>query len=152
MAKLTDKQKRFVDEYIVDCNATQAAIRAGYSEKTADRIGHQNLRKLEISKAIQERMETKQKETIMQQDEVLELLTSIARGEEQRYKSTKHKKANGKEDKSETSGTSTPQTEERLKALELIGKRYALFTEKQQVDVIDQVQFVDDIGDEDEDD
>lgn len=150
MAKLTDKQKRFVDEYLIDCNATQAAIRAGYSEKTADRIGHENLKKPDISKAINERMNAKQKETIMKQDEVLELLTSIARGESQKYKSTKHKKANGNETKTETSGTSTPQMEERLRALELIGKRYGIFTDKQQVDIVERVQFVDDIGDSDE--
>lgn len=152
MAKLTDKQKRFVDEYLIDCNATQAAIRAGYSEKTADRIGHENLKKLEISKAISEKMNAKQKETIMKQDEVLELLTSIARGEAQKYKSTKHKKDNGNETKTETSGTSTPQMEERLRALELIGKRYGIFTDKQQVDIVERVQFVDDIGDGDETD
>lgn len=152
MAKLTDKQKRFVDEYLIDCNATQAAIRAGYSEKTADRIGHENLKKLEISKAISEKMNAKQKETIMKQDEVLELLTSIARGEAQKYTSTKHKKANGNETKTETSGTSTPQMEERLRALELIGKRYGIFTDKQQVDIVERVQFVDDIGDGDETD
>lgn len=45
-AKLTPKQKRFVEEYLVDCNATQAAIRAGYSPKTAYSIGQENLKKL----------------------------------------------------------------------------------------------------------
>lgn len=53
MAGLTDKQQRFIDEYLIDCNATQAAIRAGYSEKTAKEQGCQNLAKLnvEISEA-----------------------------------------------------------------------------------------------------
>lgn len=54
MAGLTDKQQRFVDEYLIDLNATQAAIRAGYSEKTAYSVGHENLKKPEIQKAIQE--------------------------------------------------------------------------------------------------
>lgn len=54
MAGLTDKQQRFVDEYLIDLNATQAAIRAGYSEKTAKEIGSENLTKPNIAKAIQE--------------------------------------------------------------------------------------------------
>jgi len=54
MAGLTDKQQRFVDEYLIDLNATQAAIRAGYSEKTADSIGLQLLRKTQVVEAIEE--------------------------------------------------------------------------------------------------
>lgn len=54
-AKLTPKQKRFVEEYLVDCNATQAAIRAGYSPKTAYSIGQENLKKPEVMKAIAEK-------------------------------------------------------------------------------------------------
>ena len=57
MAKLTPKQQRFVDEYLIDLNATQAAIRAGYSEKTAYSVGHENLKKPEIQKAIEEAQE-----------------------------------------------------------------------------------------------
>lgn len=53
MNKLTDKQERFVEEYLVDLNATQAAIRAGYSQKTAGQIGFDNLKKPEIAEAIQ---------------------------------------------------------------------------------------------------
>lgn len=54
MTDLTDKQQRFVDEYLIDLNATQAAIRAGYSEKTADSIGLQLLRKTQVAEAIEE--------------------------------------------------------------------------------------------------
>ena len=50
--KLTDKQQRFVEEYLIDLNATQAAIRAGYSKKTAEVIGYENLRKPQITEAI----------------------------------------------------------------------------------------------------
>jgi|WetSurMetagenome_2_1015567.scaffolds.fasta_scaffold46588_2 phage terminase small subunit len=53
MGKLTPKQSKFVLEYLIDLNATQAAIRAGYSEKTAYSMGFQNLRKLEIQKALE---------------------------------------------------------------------------------------------------
>ena len=57
MANLTPKQQRFVEEYLIDLNATQAAIRAGYSEKTARDIGCENLAKPNIAKAIEEAQE-----------------------------------------------------------------------------------------------
>ena len=56
MARLTEKQARFVAEYLVDLNATEAAKRAGYSEKTAYSIGFENLRKPEIQEAVQEKV------------------------------------------------------------------------------------------------
>ncbi len=55
--KLTEKQKKFIQEYLIDLNATQAAIRAGYSEKTAREIAHQNLTKLHIQEALQQERE-----------------------------------------------------------------------------------------------
>lgn len=61
MAKLTNKQKRFCEEYVVDWNATRAAIAAGYSEKTARQIGQQNLSKLDIADYIQEIQQDLQK-------------------------------------------------------------------------------------------
>ena len=54
---MTDRQRKFADEYLIDCNATQAAIRAGYSEKTAYSIGDENLKKPEIKKYIDEQLE-----------------------------------------------------------------------------------------------
>ena len=57
MANLTPKQQRFVEEYLIDLNATQAAIRSGYSEKTAKSIGQENLTKPDIQKAIEEAQE-----------------------------------------------------------------------------------------------
>lgn len=74
---LTDKQRRFVDEYLVDLNATQAAIRAGYSQKTAGQIGEQNLKKLEIAQAIQEAQAARSKRTNITQDMVLRELAKI---------------------------------------------------------------------------
>ena len=68
---LTVKQERFVEEYLVDLNATQAAIRAGYSSKTAYAIGQQNLKKLEIQTAIQEAMDKRSKRVEVTQDRVL---------------------------------------------------------------------------------
>ena len=78
MAKLTPKQQRFVDEYLIDLNATQAAIRAGYSLKTAGQIGEQNLKKLEIKNAIELAQKERQKRTLVTQDDVIRGLLTEA--------------------------------------------------------------------------
>lgn len=78
---LTDKQKRFCDEYLCDMNATQAAIRAGYSKRTAYRTGCDNLKKPQIRAYIDKRMAEKGAELIATQNEVLQYLTSVMRGE-----------------------------------------------------------------------
>lgn len=74
------RQQRFVDEYIISGNATQAAIKAGYSEKTAGRIAGQNLKKLEIKAYLDEKMTEFQKKNIMSAEEALSILSDIARG------------------------------------------------------------------------
>ena len=78
MAKLTPKQQRFVDEYLIDLNATQAAIRAGYSPKTARQIGEQNLSKLDIKNAIESAQQERQKRTLVTQDDVIRGLLTEA--------------------------------------------------------------------------
>lgn len=78
MAKLTDKQKKFIDEYLVDLNATQAAIRAGYKEKAAYRTGAENLRKPQIQEEIQKRIQERQQRTEVTQDMVVKELAAIA--------------------------------------------------------------------------
>ena len=78
-AKLTAKQSKFVSEYLIDLNATQAAIRAGYSEKTAYSIGEENLRKPEIAKSIQEAMTKREMRTEITQDMVLADIEAIKR-------------------------------------------------------------------------
>lgn len=77
---LTDKQRRFCDEYLCDMNATQAAIRAGYSKRTAYRTGADNLKKPQIRAYIDKRMAEKDAELIATQNEVLQYLTSVMRG------------------------------------------------------------------------
>lgn len=74
---LTPKQARFVDEYLVDLNATQAAIRAGYSEKTAGATGHENLNKPEIAAAIEAARANRTERTKVDQDYVLANLTEV---------------------------------------------------------------------------
>lgn len=75
------KQKRFCDEYLIDCNATQAAIRAGYSPKTAYSIGVENLKKPELKNYIDEQLERIHNEKTADAQEVLEYLTAVMRGE-----------------------------------------------------------------------
>ena len=78
MAKLTEKQKRFVEEYLVDLNATQAAIRAGYSPKTARQIGEENLSKPDISDAVQKAIAERARRTGVSQDRIVQELAKIA--------------------------------------------------------------------------
>lgn len=80
MSKLTLKQKRFADEYIISANATAAAIKAGYSKKTARSIGQENLTKPDIKAYIDERLEKLDSEKIADQKEVLQYLSSVMRG------------------------------------------------------------------------
>ncbi|CAK1254601.1 terminase small subunit [Fructobacillus cardui] len=79
--KLTVKQKKFADEYVKSGNATQSAIKAGYSKRAAYQSGSENLRKPQIKKYIEQRMAEIESERIMSATEAVQLLTSIARGE-----------------------------------------------------------------------
>ena len=122
---MTAKQMRFCDEYLIDLNATQAAIRAGYSEKTAKQIGQENLTKPDLQKYIEKRMAEKEEELIADQDEVLKYLTSVLRGESRSEIVVVEGVGNGYSkarliDKA-------PDGSERLKAAELLGKRYGLY-------------------------
>lgn len=138
--KLTEKQKRFIDYYIETGNATEAARKAGYKGKNLDVIGSQNLVKLR--KFIDEKLKQKESERIASQDEVLEFLTRVMRGQEveevvgfTEYGAVKEKKA--------------PSTRDRVKAAQLLGKRYALFTEKVNVEGNMGVAIIDDIKEDD---
>lgn len=78
LTKLTPKQERFCREYIIDFNATQAAIRAGYSKKTANQIGPANLVKLGIQETIAVLVKELQEKTGITAEQVVEELTKIA--------------------------------------------------------------------------
>ena len=128
MGKMTAKQKRFCDEYLIDLNATQAAIRAGYSKKNANNIASENLAKPDIKKYIDERMAEKESELIATQDEVLKYLTSVMRGTSMSEIVVVEGVGEGKSRASRME--KAPDEKERLKAAELLGKRYGLYTEK----------------------
>lgn len=109
-SNLTEKQKRFIDYYIELGNATEAAIRAGYSEKTARSIGCENLTKLDTF--IKAKLDVKDNERIASQDEVLEYLTRVMRGEEK--------------DQFNLDAS----LQDRTKCAELLGKRWGTFKDK----------------------
>lgn len=133
MAKMTAKMQRFCDEYLIDLNATQAAIRAGYSEKTAYSIGQENLKKPEIKKYIEQRMAEKDASLIADQDEVLKYLTQVLRGQSQSEVIVVEGCGEGCSEA--RAMQKAPDEKERLRAAELLGKRYGLYTEKVEADV-----------------
>ena len=109
-SKLTERQKMFCKEYIVDINAKQACIRAGYSEKTAKQIGSENLSKPYLQEEIARLMKSREERVKLTADKVLEdieRVRTLAEGSEQYSVS--------------------------LKASELQGKHLAMFTDKQQI-------------------
>lgn len=138
--KLTIKQKKFADEYIRLGNSTQAAINAGYSKKTARQIGADNLSKAYIREYINEKMDALDKEKTMQIKEIMEELTSIARGElkEERL------------DKDGNIVETRPLFADRLKAMDMLGKRYGMWNGMAQ-EVASQTVIIDDMTDGDAD-
>lgn len=146
--KLTEKQKIFCDEYIISLNATQAAIKAGYAEKTAYAIGAENLKKPKIQSYISERMKQKESSLIATQDEVLQYLTSVLRGESQTTDILLVGMGDGYQEVQEVE--KKPSEKDRLKAAELLGKRYGLYTDKISADVDMSLDISIDYGDGDE--
>ena len=144
---LTDKQKRFAEEYIVDANARQAAIRAGYSRKTARQIGPENLSKPAVRSYIDELMEAQQSAKVATAQEVLEYLTSVIRGEAVSEEIVVEGCGEGISEARAVD--KRPSEKDKLKAADLLGKRYGLYTEKVDVNIENPVviQGYDDIED-----
>ncbi len=135
---MTAKQKRFCNEYLIDCNATQAAIRAGYSAKTAYSVGQRMLKNVEVKKYIDEQFEKLKNDNIADTQEIMEYLTSVMRGEQKEQVPLMYYDKQILEEKSAS-------IKERLKAAELLGKRYSLFTEKMELETAASVKIMDDI-------
>lgn len=145
--RLTRKQAVFCDEYIISLNATQAAIKAGYSEKTARKIGQENLTKPDIKKYIELRLDEKEKSRIASQDEVLQYLTKTMRRQEPEHVviTVQEETSAYVPDEHGTMRKQTIKTEKPVvqemptrvsdsnKAAELLGKRYKLFTDKTEI-------------------
>lgn len=127
MAKLTKKQELFVKEYLIDLNATQAAIRAGYSQKTAKQMGTENLAKPAIADAIQIAMNQRAKRIDVNADYVLAGITRVIERCEQ-------SEPVFDKDGNET-GEYVFNASSALKGYELLGKHLKLFTDKIEVEV-----------------
>ncbi|WP_436950209.1 terminase small subunit [Staphylococcus xylosus] len=123
--KLTVKQQKFADEYIISGNATEAAINAGYSKKTARSVGAENLTKPYIMEYINKRLNELKEERLMSIEEALTLSASIARGEEQNARSKIYNHLTDKVDK-EVTYTITPRFEERQRSIEHILKVHGI--------------------------
>ena len=142
---MTAKQRRFCDEYLIDLNATQAAIRAGYSKKTAYSIGEENLKKPELKKYIDQRMAEKESELIADQNEVLKYLTAVMRGQTQAEVVVVEGTGEGCSEA--RTMQKAPDEKERLKAAELLGKRYGLYTDRVEQEVDMELNITVDYGD-----
>lgn len=116
MPKLTAKQARFVHEYLVDLNATQAAIRAGYKPSNARQVAADNMSKANIQQAVQEAREAQEKATMYDANWIMAQIARIAEDE-------------------------TQAARDRLKALELMGKRYGIWEKRQDEDTSVKVTF-----------
>lgn len=108
--ELTDRQARFCEEYLIDLNATQAAIRTGYSEKTANEQGARLLANVSVQEKIAELKAERAKRTEMTQDSVIQELAAVARAEVKGVRAV-----------------------DKLKALELLGKHLGMFVERYEV-------------------
>lgn len=124
MAELNARQQRFCIEYVRCGNATEAALIAGYNEKTARKQGSRLLTKVDIQNEISRLAEPEKKERIASKDEVLEFLTAVVRGDIKEKVVT----IEGIEYERE------PSVKDKTRAAELLGKRYAIFRDKVEVD------------------
>lgn len=149
---LTNKQQCFVEEYLVDLNAAQAAIRAGYSKKTAHIIGAQNLSKLNIAKAITEAREKRSERTEITQDRVLKEIGLVAFGDLRKlFDDDGLKKitdltadeaamlagvevVTAQQGEGPVEHIAKIKRNDKLKALELIGRHLKMFTDKHEVE------------------
>lgn len=128
---MTEKQKRFVDEYLIDLNATQAAVRAGYSAKTAKQIGQENLTKPDLRDYIDEQLKKLHDEKTADAKEVIEYLTSVMRG--QSTAEIVVVEGEGEGCSAARTMKKAPDEKERLRAAELLGKRFGIFTDKAEI-------------------
>lgn len=120
--ELTPKQKRFADEYLIDCNATKAAVRAGYSEHSSASYSSKLLADPSIRAYINSELQKLHNKNIADAEEVLAFLTAVMRGDS---KEQVVLRAGGEQHLAMIEVSAR----ERLKAAELIGKRYGLFSE-----------------------
>lgn len=149
MTKMTEKQRRFADEYIKTGNISQS-YKIAYSnvkkDSAARASGSRLLTKANVKSYIDDRLEELQKESIADQDEILQYLTSVMRGEVQDEQLLVL--GDGEFGSEVERHNKRSDTNDRTKAAELLGKRYVMWTDKQQVENVTPV-FLEDVPDED---
>ena len=138
---MTPKQQKFCDEYLIDCNATQAAIRAGYSPKAAGTCGARLLANAGVRARIDAELEKLHSAKIADAEEVLQYLTAVLRGE---YTEEIPLLCGNS---CQTLTQKEIGAKERLKAAELLGKRYGLYTERVDLDADLDLHITVDYGD-----
>ena len=147
---MTEKQKRFCDEYLIDCNATRA-YKAVYqnvkSDETAKSAASRLLTNVNVKKYIDDRMEELHNEKTADAQEVIEYLTAVLRGESTAQEIVVEGTGDGCSEA--RTMEKSPSEKERLKAAELLGKRYALFTDKVETDVDMDLNITIDYGEDD---
>lgn len=147
---MTEKQKRFCDEYLIDCNATRA-YKTVYKNVKSDDAARANASRLlanaNVKKYIDDRMEELHNEKTADAQEVIEYLTSVLRGESAAQEIVVVGTGDGRS-KAKTV-EKAPSEKERLKAAELLGKRYALFTDKVDMDTDMDLNITIDYGEDD---
>ena len=136
--KLTERQRRFCEEYLIDGNASQAAIRAGYSKRSATVVSTTLMKNPQVQAYLKELLEKLHSAKVADAQEVLEYLTSIMRGEQREQ--TLQLVGDGMQDITAIDVAA----KDRLKAAELLGKRYGIFKENVGV-TMDAVVIVDDL-------
>ena len=140
---MTLKQQRFADEYIRLGDATKAARNAGYSDKTARFVGAENLTKPNVKSYIDKRLEELQSKAVADQREVMEYLTAVMRGEQSDEELILV--PNGDFISEVERHEKRSDTTQRTKAAELLGKRYAMWTDKQVTDTTERITIVNDL-------
>ena len=140
---MNNRQQLFCEEYLKDLNATKAAIRAGYSEKTAYSQGQRLLKNVEIKNRLQEIREKIQDENIATIKDIEEFLSLSLNGEMEEEVISVVAEIEGSSKVVKTKKQIS--LRDRIKAAELLGKRYGLWTDKQEVD-INLPTFIDDIN------
>ncbi|WZY01606.1 terminase small subunit [Bacillus sp. FSL W7-1360] len=128
--KLTEKQRRFADEYIRLGEVTKAAVNAGYSAKTAYAAGSSTLKKPAVKAYLDKRFGELKKKEIAEQDEILQFLTAVMRGEASGTALVG--KGMGEQEVKQV----PPALNEKVKAAEQLGKRYGMWTDKQDINLI----------------
>lgn len=167
MARLTKKQQMFVDEYLIDLNATQAAIRAGYSPTSARQIADENLSKHDIKNSIEKALAERSRRTGVNADRIIQELAKLAFINPTDVINMDEATIKGDANRDDTAAISSVKvkriptdsgeiterevkTYDKIKALELLGKHIGMFSDRLKVEGAIPIVIADDLGEEDD--